>query len=254
VLLLSCIPWVAAWQVRNAVETGYTGFSSIVETNLYFFQSAEITAELQHISIESEQRKLGYLDDAAYFAMHPEQRAWPRFERLRSMRTQSTKILAEHPALYLKSHLKGVAVVAFSPCATEWLQLLGLYPNPESMPRRILNEGIEASVKRIVLAHPGVMLAMAVFAAFLLALYLLAIRGFVRTPQNRHAAITLLGVALYFLFIAGGAQAVGRYRAPVMPILCLFAAAGLPALADKKCGATWAPRRDRSRYVGDKLS
>jgi hypothetical protein len=201
---------------------------------LYFFQSAEITADLQHISIEAEQKKLGYLDDDAYFAMHPEQRAWPRFERLRFMRARSTQILARHPLLYLKSHFKGVLIVAASPCATEWLQMLGLYPNPESMPRRILNEGVAASVKRIVLAHPGVMWAMAVFEAFLLTIYGLAFRGLLRTPRVHLAAMTLLGVAAYFLFIAGGAQAVGRYRAPVMPILCLFAAAGIPVSRAKE--------------------
>jgi hypothetical protein len=228
VLLLCFIPWLAAWQIRNAVETGYNGFSSIVEKNLYFFQSAEVTAETQDISIESEQKILGYPDDSDYLAHHPEQVNWTRAERLHYMRTQSTQILANHPALYLRTHIKGVAVVAFSPCATEWLQLLGAYPNPESMPRRILNEGVVRSIWRVVLAHPGVMLLMAVFEALLLILYALAMRGFLQPSFNKLAASTLLAIALYFLFISGGAQAIGRYRLPIMPILCLFAAIGLP--------------------------
>ena len=234
VLLLSFIPWLAAWQIRNAIETGYSGFSSIVEKNLYFFQSAEVTAELERISIESEQRRLGYPDESDYLAHHPEQVNWSRSERLHFMRAQSTQILAQHPALYLKTHLKGVAVVVFSPCATEWLQLLGAYPNPESMPRRILNQGIVNSVRRIFLAHPFVTLLMCILAVFLIVLYWLAIRGLFGTPQNRVAAATLLGIALYFLLISGGAQAVGRYRLPVMPILCLFAAAGISVARAKE--------------------
>lgn len=234
VLLLSLIPWLAAWQIRNTVETGYNGFSSIVEKNLYFFQSAEVTAELEYISIESEQKILGYPDESDYLGQHPEQRSWSRSERLHFMRTQSAQILAQHRALYLKTHLKGVAVVAFSPCATEWLQLLDAYPNPESMPRRILNEGIAISIKRILLAHPEVMLVMILCEALLLILYGFAIRGLTYCPSNSLAACTLLGVAVYFLLIAGGAQAIGRYRLPVMPILCLFAAAGIPVLRTKE--------------------
>jgi len=228
VLLFCFVPWLAAWQIRNAVETGYRGFSSIVEKNLYFFQSAEVSAELQHISLESEQKRLGYPGESDYLAAHPEQAVWTRSQRLRYMRSQSTQVLTQHPALYLKTHLAGVGVVALSPCATEWLQMLNIYPSPETMPRRILNEGIFASIGRILLSHPGVTLSMVFFEILLLLLYALAARGFMSPRQNRLAAFTLLGIALYFLFISGGAQAVGRYRLPVMPILCVFAAAGVP--------------------------
>jgi hypothetical protein len=243
VLLLSLLPWLAAWQIRNAVETGYNGFSSIVEKNLYFFQSAEVTAELEHVSLASEQERLGYRDESAYLGRHPEQRAWTRAERLHFMRIQSTQILGQHRGLYLKTHLKGVAVVMFSPCATEWLQMLGAYPNPESMPRRVLNEGIPSSIRRIFQVHPGVILLMALFEACLLVLYGLAAHGFFRSRQNPIQAWTLGGIALYFLLISGGAQAVGRYRLPVMPILCLFAAVGIPELRANKTRGHRGPAR-----------
>jgi hypothetical protein len=241
VLLLTFIPCLAAWQIRNSAETGYNGFSSIVEKNLYFFQSAEVTAELEHISIESEQRRLGYPDESDYLVQHPEQVSWTRSDRLHFMRTQSRQILAQHPTVYLKTHLKGVAIVAFSPCATEWLQLLGAYPDPQSMPRRILNEGVAKSISRVVLTHPGVMLLMAAFEALLLLLYALAIRGFLKCSVNQLAAYTLLAIGLYFLLISGGAQAIGRYRLPIMPIFCLFAAAGIPVLRARKSGTPQGP-------------
>lgn len=247
VLLLSLVPWLAAWQTRNAVEAGYNGFSSIVEKNLYFFQSAEVSADLQRIALASEQQKLGYPDDAAYRVAHPEQRDWPRPQRLRFMRVQSMQILRQHPILYLRTHVAGVAVVALSPCATEWLQLLAAYPDPETMPRRILNEGVAASVKRIVLTHPGVSLAMALLECLLLALYALAFRGFLSPLPNRLPAYTLLGIALYFLLIAGGAQAIGRYRLPVMPILCVFAAAGIPVSRAKEMRGHRGPALEEKR-------
>jgi hypothetical protein len=234
VLLLAFLPLLAAWQIRNVVETGYHGFSSIVEKNLYFFQSAGVTAQLQQISLETEQTSLGYPDETAYLAAHPEQRNWPRSERLRFMRTQAMQILARHPWIYFMSHLKGVAVVAFSPCATEWLQMLNAYPAPASMPRRILNEGVPKSIKRIALAHPGVAMAMVSLEVALLSYYALALRGLLLLRKDWIPVLTLIGVATYFLLISGGAQAVGRYRLPILPILCVFAAAGTCSLRAKE--------------------
>jgi 4-amino-4-deoxy-L-arabinose transferase-like glycosyltransferase len=232
-LLLVALPLLAAWQLRNFAETGYSGFSSIVEKNLYFFQSAEVTAELQHISLESEQKNLGYPEDKYYPAAHPEQRSWSQSQRLRFMRTQAAKTLAAHPGLYLQTHLAGMGLVAFTPCATELLQLIGMYPSGDAMPHRILNEGILNSAWRVILSHPTVAITMALLEGFLLFLYVFAIRGCLSQNKLRPALLTIVGVALYFLLISGGAQAVGRYRLPVMPELCILAAGGL-TLAQKK--------------------
>jgi 4-amino-4-deoxy-L-arabinose transferase-like glycosyltransferase len=234
VLLITVLPLLAAWQLRNFTETGYSGFSSIVEKNLYFFQSAEVTAELQHVSLQAEQAQLGYPEDLYYFAAHPEQRTWTQSQRLRFMRSQAIETIASHPGLYLRTHSAGVGIVAFTPCATELLQLLGAYPAGSSMPHRIVNEGVAASVKRVILDHPQVAVAMAFLEAFLLLLYALAIRGCLRADSDRPAILMLAGIAMYFLLISGGAQAVGRYRQPVMPELCILAAGGLALLLKKE--------------------
>jgi hypothetical protein len=241
VFLLTFVPSLALWQTRNYVETGYSGFSSIVEQNLYYFQSAEISAELEHISLVEEQTRLGYTDEASYFTKHPEQRAWPVSRRLHFMREQSVQILRVHPALYLKSHIRGVGVVAFTPCATELLQLVRAYPPSNTMPRRILNEGLTKSLLRVIQAHPGVAIVMAILEIFLLALYVLAMRGCFVPGRERTMTLTLVCIAMYFLLISGGAQAIGRYRSPVMPEVCILAAGGLAA-AKKNAG----PSRPRA--------
>ena len=226
-LLGIVLPLLFTWQLRNFTETGYSGFSSVVEKNVYFFQSAEVTAELQHLSLETEQKQLGYSEDSYYLIAHPDQRAWTQSQRLSYMRAQSFAILAAHPALYLKSHFAGVAVVAFTPCATELLQLLAAYPPAGVMPHRIVNEGLATSVKLILAAHPAVAITMALLFSFLLFLYIAAIGGVLSPGRNSAAMLTVAGIALYFLLISGGAQAVGRYRVPVMPELCILAAGGL---------------------------
>jgi hypothetical protein len=65
----------------------------------------------------------------------------------------------------------------------------------------------------------------------LLGLYFFAARGALFGHARRDALWLLLGISLYFIAVSGGAQAVGRYRLPVMPIVCIFAAAGLRSKA-----------------------
>jgi 4-amino-4-deoxy-L-arabinose transferase-like glycosyltransferase len=227
VLLISTLPWLAAWQVRNSIETGYRGYSSIVEKNLYFYQSAEVTAEIEHRTLAEEQKELGYPDEASYVAKHPEQAEWPMVRRLAFMRSASMSVIAEHRLLYLKTHLRGVVLVALTPCASEWLQLLRAYPDEKTMPGRVLNEGIGRSFMRVLGANPMVAGAMIALEAPLLLLYAAAVAGLARSHADTASLCLLTGVGLYFLLISGGAQAVGRYRVPVMPELCVLAAGGV---------------------------
>lgn len=122
----------------------------------------------------------------------------------------------------------------FTPCATELLQMLDAYPTGDVMPRRILNEGVIASVGHIILDHPAVAATMALLEGFLLLLYMFAVRGFMNAERFSSLTLTLIGIAIYFLLISGGAQAVGRYRLPAMPELCILAAGGLATFRRKK--------------------
>lgn len=233
VLLMSVLPCFAAWQLRNFIETGYSGFSSIVEKNLYFYQSAEIRAELDHVPLNEEQRKLGYPDEESYLTAHPEQRAWSRMQRLRFMKSEAAHILGQHPAMYLRSHFAGVAVVAFSPGATELLQLIDAYPPADEMPKRLVNDGVRSSIKEVALEHPGIALVMILFSGFTVLLYLTALAGLFPKRKDTAALWVLAGTALYFLLISGGAQAVARYRLPAIPELCILASGGICALYGK---------------------
>jgi hypothetical protein len=98
------------------------------------------------------------------------------------------------------------------------------------MPRRILNEGLFGSVRYVLFEHPAMASWMVLLEVYLLVLYGLAIRGLFAGGGSKKMLLTLAGVALYFLLISGGAQAVGRYRLPVMGELWVLAAGGLVTL------------------------
>jgi hypothetical protein len=225
VLLLSALPWLAAWQLRNQIETGFGGFSSIVARNLYFYQAAEVEARAQHRPFIEVQSGLGYPDEQSYRMRHPEQTGWNQARRVDFMRSEAARVLRADPGTSLKVQLEGSVVVAFTPCAAELLRLLGVYP--ADGPQRVLNQGPLRSAIRLEQAHPGPAVLMATLEVVLLGLYLLAARGAHSGCARREVMWLLLGVSLYFLAVSGGAQAVGRYRLPVMPIVCIFAAAGL---------------------------
>jgi 4-amino-4-deoxy-L-arabinose transferase-like glycosyltransferase len=234
VLLATVLPLLAIWQVRNQVLTGYSGFSSVVEKNLYFYQSAEVIAESRHQPLPAVQSSLGYPDEVGYLAAHPEQKGWSATERLRLMKTQAAETIAAHPGTYLRSHLRGVGIVAFTPCAADLLQLLGLYPDPATMPQRVVNEGVAGGAMRVLQAHPAVAATMLLLEAGLLLLYGLAVFGLIYGRGNRWQIGLLAGTILYFLLISGGAQAVGRYRLPALPLVCVLAGGGLAMLRAKE--------------------
>jgi hypothetical protein len=225
VLLLCTVPWLAAWQLRNWNETGFTGFSSIVQRNLYFYQAAEATARAESRSFAGVQSDFGYPDERAYLARHPEQAGWSQASRIAYMGSEAGRILRAHPVSFLKMYAEGSAVVAFTPCVADLLRLLDAYP--ENWPQRVVSEGPLRMALRLIQTHPRLVAAMASLELLLLAFYLFALRGTLRMSPRRPQLGLLLGVALYFLAVSGGAQAVGRYRLPVMPVVCVLAAEGL---------------------------
>jgi hypothetical protein len=225
VLLLSAVPWLAAWQTRNYLETGFGGFSSIVARNLYFYQAAEVAARVEHRSFAEEQNVFGYPDEQAYIARHPEQTAWSQARRVAFMGSEARRVLGAHPGTYLRVHLEGLAVVALTPCAADLLRLVGAYP--EDGPKHVVNEGPLRSAMRLAQTHPWQAVLMAMFELVLLSYYLLAASGVLSGCARRDVLGLLLGVSFYFLAVSGGAQAVGRLRLPVMPAVWVFAAAGL---------------------------
>ena len=224
IFLLSVLPWLGAWQLRNQIETGFGGFSSIVVRNLYFYQAAEIEARVEQRPFTEVQSSLGYPDEQSHHAHHPEQAGWNQAHRIAFMRAEAGRVLRAHPVTAFVVQAEGSAVVAFTPCATELLRLLNAYP--EDGPQRVVSRGPLRSAVGLAQAHPALAAVMAALEAVLAGLYLLAVRGVIGGGLRRDGLALLLTVALYFLAVSGGAQAVGRYRLPVMPVVCILAAAG----------------------------
>lgn len=222
VILLFSIALIMPWQLRNQRVAGFNGFTSVQQKNLYFFQAAGLRALMEDRPFDEVQHDLGYPDSANYLAAHPEQTNWSQSERLQFQAREATRILLAHPLLAAYLQLKGTAIVALTPGTAGLFDLLGL--KPHSAPSRLTAEDPIRASLNFARINPIHALIMAVVIAYLLWLYwhaILALCSPIYSTQFKSLFILLIA---YFLLLSGGAQAVGRYRLPIMPLVCILAA------------------------------
>lgn len=230
-LIAIALPLLGIWQMRNQVVAGFAGFSSVAQKNLYFYQAAGVLAEVEHRSLEDMQAREGYGDEAAYVKAHPEQVAWSQGARADFQRSEAMKVLREHPMAALGLQAKGAAVVAFTPAAADLLRMLGGYP--EDAPTRVVAKSLVEQVAELARKHIGVALVMMILECVLIGLYGFASFTILRLPIRSSVKVLFIGLIFYFVVVSGGMQAVGRYRLPVMPFICILAAGGVHAAGNK---------------------
>ncbi len=239
VLLVSLVPWLAAWQIRNRVETGYGGFCSISEVNLYFYEAGDVLAKAEHKDFSAVLQGLGYtsfvgnsgqqyLEDG-YTAVHPEQVNWSQAQRLAFIRASAIHIVRSHFGTYLRSTcLANLSNMLFSPGAQSFDRLL---VRAKSAPNNSFADlGSMRWALQLAHTHPARTTAELILALVLAGLYLLAARGIMHLDLRDAGLWLLLGVAIYFCAVyavAGTVTPDARFRLPLMPILCLLAAAGI---------------------------
>lgn len=245
VLLISVLPWLAAWQLRNWVKTGYTGFSSVTEVNLYFFNAAQVTAYVEHRSLLDVDRSLGYLGGLnygeqvyiyePYLLLHPEQTGWSQGRRLSFMRSEAFRVIRAHYGTYLH---RCVVMSYFKTILYPGVGNLDhlIFPEDPGPNAGRLSENPVHLANRLFKEFPWSAAQRLIFEVLLLGLYVLAARGiFLLVRDVRRDGVPnrclwlLLGTSLYFIAVTGvggGPGADARYRLPVMPGVCVFAAAG----------------------------
>ncbi len=226
--ILLSIMLIGAWQIRNSVKTGYSGFSAISDINLYYYLGASVLAAEEGVSYYGKQRQMGYANAEIYFNQHPEQRDWSRGERFEYMRKKGLGIVLKNPITYAAIHLKGIARIMMDPGAIEYVRLFGLYPRSGGLLGEVVDKGLLAVVKTLFLERPLIFWLNFLFGLILLLYYTLcAVALLPKNFVNSMPVIMVLIVIAYFVLISGGPQASGRFRHPVMPLICLLAGYGL---------------------------
>lgn len=234
VFFLLSMGLIGLWQIRNKVETGYSGFSAITDVNLYFYQGASVLAVKEGIPYHEMQNQMGYRDVEIYFQNHPDQREWDESKIYEHMRKQGIEVVLGNPLTYSIIHLKGMLRVLLDPGAMAYLKLFGLYPKVGGLLGIIIDRGLAKTVIDLFREKPLVFWSNVLLEA-MLALYLLfgIIALLHKNFINNMPMIALLSVGIYFFVLSGGPGSVNRFRHPIMPILCILAGYGLSALIDR---------------------
>ena len=224
-----CVVLIGAWRVRNDLETGYSGFSSIADTNLYFFNAGEVLAQKQQIPFNDELGLLHWQDTAGYLSVHPEQRGWTQAQIFQYQKRTALHVIFKNKYLYAKDHIAGMLVVLLHPCITDYMWFFGQSPlatataiawNPSTPARWVL-------LRSTLQSHFFVVMFSVFLSLLLLFYYALALVGILRCKPRWSAYILLILASGYFVFVAGGAAGMARYRYPVMPMVCIFAGYGI---------------------------
>jgi hypothetical protein len=214
-----------AWQVRNYLETGYSGFTGIPECNLYFSQGASILARQSGKPLQQIQAELGQYDEQLLASLHgPAQAA-----TIRRLGAEGRRMVMEHPVEYAQIHLRSMVIWLLDPAGSDLLCLLGRHSIHGSGLRPV-NSGIAEMFGRMRREAPELLYATLTLAAVLGLLYCAAALGF--AVSWRHFDwqwVFLLTLAAYFWLI-GGTLGCARLRQPVMPLVCLWGGWGLASL------------------------
>lgn len=236
--LICTLPWLAAWQIRNKAVSGYSGFSSVSDVNLYFFVAGDLTARTEQRPFANVVRELGYSRGTdggeqvylypSYLSLHPEQSAWTQAQRLAFLHSAAASQIRAHSGVYLRTLLPHIVETVFDPGAGAFNSLLNV-GNSRQIDGLITYVSPMRGAVALANIYPWIAAEKASFALAELGLYLLAAWGALRGNLCRDILWLMLGISLYFVAlsaVAGGAGVAARYRLPVMPVVCLLAAAG----------------------------
>jgi hypothetical protein len=219
----------AAWQVRNYVETGYSGFSGIPECNLYFFQGASILARQSGKSLREVQVELGQNDPQLLSLLHGPQQA----ATVRRLGAEGRRLVAKYPVEYAKIHARGTAILALDPGAADLLRILGRYPAGVNGLRPLSGSVVDtfARMRREV---PEAFYLNLAFGVALGLVYCAAALGLLAACRRLNWQWTFLLVTLaYFLAVSGGSTGCARLRLPMMPLVCILAGHGIAVLSSR---------------------
>jgi 4-amino-4-deoxy-L-arabinose transferase-like glycosyltransferase len=184
------------WQLHNYLQTGSIEFSQMKNRYLFVAKAAEIVAMRDDLSLEDAQQRL----------------ASEHFQ-------YALALIAQHPALFLWATFKGVLASLFGP--SNLSHLFGL-DSVELRQSLLKGDFSKFSYRHWTMAFSSWIYGV----GFLIILYLGVLLLIVRRGFFSQGMALLLFTVLYVLVISSGPEAYSRFRLPVMPALCVMAAAG----------------------------
>ncbi|MCX6360324.1 MAG: glycosyltransferase family 39 protein [Armatimonadetes bacterium] len=208
------------WQLRNLHVHGWPVLSSGHVQNNYYYNAASVIGAETGRTMAQVQAEMVRTD---FGPEHPERRGWSQVERVRFMDREGMRIVRRRPDIAARLWLIGIPKVLLGRNATLFVQpFVGL---PHQALRRMAEMGDVPPEMAAVNDMRATRLAGAALLLVTLLYYTAAALGLRRLRPGRYPALLLAGVFVYLLALSGGAGSEGRFRHPLMPILCVVAGA-----------------------------
>ena len=200
--LVPLVALLGGWQLRNHERVDSWQFSGIEAKNVYLYRAAGVVARDSGIPFTKAEHEL-----YTKFGKLGNQSQGPYYDR---MYRSGMHILTSHPGGAVLDALGGL-----------WSELFG----------------VRVKFFEYLGFHPATGASEAAAEVLLVAFYAVAAYGMVLVARRRRDLLAhafIVGVACYVLLASAGPEALGgrgeRFRAPIMPILILYAARGVYAL------------------------
>jgi hypothetical protein len=218
---------VAPWHARNWHVAGYGGFSTLFDRAIYLSAGAAVAAHEQGTSFIAlrEARRADARDTWA--VAHDVSADYARF------RAQGLAEILRAPLLYATVHASGIVRVLLDPGAVEYFRFLGRYPQTAGLLAVAHESGLVKAMGVLAREHRGLFCVTVALGGWVLVTLAAAAWGVVRLWRgDRRADVWVLaGWATYFLLLSGGPHGISRFRHPIVPVVCVFACAGVGRLA-----------------------
>ncbi len=218
---------IGLWQSRNARQTGFSGFSTISDRGLYFYEAAAVLSHGLGIPLADARERLGhssYRSEMRQIDMSGSRIA----DMHRTIRTAAIDTILNHPATYARVRVAGFMKVVLNPGAAHYVLLFGAWRSLDASAVRDSGAGNAGPRPPSTRARLAGLLTNAAAGTILLTLYVLAAWSASSRPfVLPGASAVLLTVAGYLAIIPGGAMAASRFRHPIMPIAAVLAGHGL---------------------------
>lgn len=249
--LLPGLLLVGGWEVRNLARANAFTLSPIASSELLFYRAAPVLARAEGVPVPEMQEKLGNRErwyrsgggtereifgDARYRDLFPATSRLSLVELNARWRRQAIAIFAAHPVLTAAMAAKGAAVLLLTPSSLILSLQYGLFVPDATLIALYEDQRIGPFALQLSHAGPWLFAVSAALVALLLALWGAACRGLWlagrEVPAPVHVA--LLGTFLYILVVSAGFEASDdRYRLPLVPIACVYAARALAGPSDE---------------------
>ena len=207
---------IGGWHVHTYRETGSMEFSQIKNQYLFIAKAAAIVANRDSVPLDEAQRRLS---NEHFSSLPIDLRGASPVQMFESQGKYAIRVILDHPILFLWTSFRGVFASLLGP--SNMAHLFG-FNNVA-----LRDAFIKGALSGFSVSAWAITISSWIYAIiFLLILYSGVILFATQVRPLDRGTVLLIFTILYILVSSSGPEAYSRFRAPIMPALCVLSAAG----------------------------